>query len=179
MREYYSPAARAGNFGIPQPLLLQEMVRQADIWRDSLPTPIQWTDDAASDQNLITQQSQQNLKQNFPPPGADSSSSSRCLRSSHSSSALNAYPISLPSEVIHPVLDARIRTRFYHVRYSIYRCYIYKVLHFPEHTSTGDIEKCVLCLKVCIYVLPPAGIYLPDIIIGMLPLANLHDSRKR
>ena len=122
------------------------MVRQADTWRDGLPTSIQWTDDAPSNQNSIVQQLQQSLS----PTSPDSASSARSLRSSHSLSALNDYQTPLPSEVIQPVLTARLRTRFYHVRYSIYRCYIYKVLHFPGEASAEDIENCVLCLKVCI-----------------------------
>lgn len=138
----YSPTAKTAHFDEPQPLLVQEMVRQADMWRGSLPTPIQWTDDAPSDQNFKLQQ----LQQNFWPTSPTGS-----LLPNRSSSALNKYRSPFPGEVIHPILNAWTRTRFYHMRYSIYRSYIFKVLHFPERASADDIEKCVLCLKAACY----------------------------
>jgi hypothetical protein len=118
--------------------MVKEMARQADIWRESLPALIQWVDDSPSDSSPILQHTQLT----FAPPSPDYSSA----HSSHSSSAL--YPAPFPGEIIHPVVRAQIRTRFYHVRYTIYRPYVYKVLHFPAQTSSDDIDKCVLCLKV-------------------------------
>jgi hypothetical protein len=115
--------------GVPKPLVIKELARQVGNWRDLLPAPLRWSDEFPGQVSRI-QESPTNVE----------------LSTGNASTAPLSVP--QPCEIIHCVLTARLRTRFYHIKYSMYRPYIYKVLHFPETTSANDIENCVLCLKV-------------------------------
>ncbi len=43
---------------------------------------------------------------------------------------------------------ALLRTRYYYVKYMVYRPFIYKALHFPADMSQVDAEGAAECLRV-------------------------------
>ena len=45
------------------------------------------------------------------------------------------------------MLTAELRTRFYYARFILYRPFIFKALHFPEHMSGHDVECCAFAIK--------------------------------
>lgn len=122
-----SPAETSQDYGIPQPSVITELSRQLDDWRSSLPRAIQWTDDELL--GSFDCNSGQQVQDTLP--------------------LSEKIDISDAHGTILDILIARLRTRFYHVRYVIYRPYVYKALHFPEQMSPEDIDKCAMCLKVC------------------------------
>jgi len=54
------------------------------------------------------------------------------------------YPYAFDTQV------ALLRTRYYYARYTVYRPFVYKALHFPEQMTQEDMKGVAECLMSCI-----------------------------
>jgi hypothetical protein len=119
-------AEMSDEYGGPPNAVIVELGRQLDSWRALLPEAIRWHDndrfaDLAS--GTAVQDPNEHLL------SADKGTVSTSYRSSID------------------ILTAELRTRFYYARHMLYRPFVYKVLHFPELTSTDDGNFCVLAVQ--------------------------------
>lgn len=103
------------------------MARQLESWRAVLPRPLQFTD---------------NDKFEYP---ANNDPLSR--RPNEPLFAPDMGPVPFPHTYNLDILTGQLRTRFYYARYMIYRPFIYKALHFPEHMTTEDTKNCALAIE--------------------------------
>ncbi|KAI9832178.1 MAG: hypothetical protein M1819_004530 [Sarea resinae] len=122
-------------YGGPGASVIKELARQLESWRSLLPHELQWEDEKALDVY-------------HPDLG-------------HSKPLFSFGNLLAP--VAHQynadLIVAALRSRFYYLRYMIYRPFVYKALHYPNHMTQEDIECCIICLKSClnwpIYTAPP------------------------
>ncbi|KZF22921.1 hypothetical protein L228DRAFT_261039 [Xylona heveae TC161] len=110
----------------PPGFVIKELSRQLDLWRDTLPKSIQWTDEnslhrIAADGSVVEAMFMQDQ---------------------------GALPVTYEYNI--DVVVASLRTRFYYTRYITYRPFVYKALHMPEKMTNEDIEYCTACLKACL-----------------------------
>jgi hypothetical protein len=106
--------------------LIEELIRQLQSWRATLPPQLQWNDsdkfdfEAARESNSSSQQS---ISSQLPALGLD-------------------------------MAVAQLRTRFYHAQFLIYRPFVYKALHFPELTTAEDRVRCSYAINTaCVWPL--------------------------
>ncbi len=59
---------------------------------------------------------------------------------------LNREPAHYP--YVYDIQVALLRTRYYYIKYMVYRPFIYKALHFPAEMSQIDAEGAAECLRV-------------------------------
>jgi hypothetical protein len=62
------------------------------------------------------------------------------------STDLDKEPIQYP--YVYDIQVALLRTRYYQVKYMVYRPFVYKALHFPEQMTQEDVEAVAECLRV-------------------------------
>lgn len=106
--------------------MIAELGRQLDSWRALLPKAIRWHDnDRFADLGIGTAVQY---------PGEP-------LFSADKGTVSTSYRDNID------ILTAELRTRFYYARHMLYRPFVYKVLHFPELTSTDDGNCCVLAVQ--------------------------------
>lgn len=111
--------------GVPE-ALTREMTRQLDSWRSLLPKVMQWSDEGPFEFQDAELSSPQGVSTLF--TQGESSSSAGHGRSMD-------------------MLTAQLRTRYYYARYLLYRPYVYKALHYPEHMTSADAKFCAIALS--------------------------------
>ncbi|KAH0559908.1 hypothetical protein GP486_003572 [Trichoglossum hirsutum] len=122
---------KADDYDGPPVSVIRELARQLDSWRELLPTPLQWSDDKTYEMpQSSTHQAQSTTSALFVPDD-------------YSMSVTNGYSLD--------ILVAVLRTRFYLLKYIIYRPFIYKALHYPDRMTAEDINNCKICLKACLH----------------------------
>lgn len=118
--------------------MMKQMAAQLDQWRGLLPVYLRWEEDnpgtfSSPPEELYDDQSM------YPPPVPD-------LRSNFMFTAdLDSSPVSYPYAV--DIQAASLRTRYYYVKYLVYRPFIFKALHHPEQVTQDDAEGVAECLK--------------------------------
>lgn len=91
-----------------------------------LPQSLQWADDPPEARFHYSHlDSAKNLRQ-FTPDGARD-------------------PVEHPNAL--DIVTAQLRSRYYFTRFTIYRSFVYKVLHWPELTTDDDRQMVALCIK--------------------------------
>jgi hypothetical protein len=124
-----SPAHYSG----PPIKLVQELIRQLDTWRNTLPQRLQWSDNERFGFTEVE-------------PTATSP------RFSFFSSLRNVGPSKIDHNV--DIAVAQLRTRFYHARFLVHRPFVYKALHARELMTPGDRAKCSLAIDAaCLWPL--------------------------
>lgn len=117
---------------------MKQMAAQLDQWRGLLPVYLRWEEEnpgafSGSAEDLYDDQSM------YPPPVPD-------LHTNFMFTAdLDNTPMSYPYSA--DVQAASLRARYYYVKYIIYRPFIFKALHHPEHVTRDDAEGIAECLK--------------------------------
>ncbi|KAI2607616.1 uncharacterized protein GGS25DRAFT_523139 [Hypoxylon fragiforme] len=117
---------------------VKQMAAQLDQWRGLLPVYLRWEEEnpgafSGSAEDLYDDQSM------YPPPIPD-------LHTNFMFTAdLDNTPMSYPYSA--DVQAASLRARYYYVKYIIYRPFIFKALHHPEHVTRDDAEGIAECLK--------------------------------
>ncbi|KAI2465576.1 hypothetical protein F4781DRAFT_20426 [Annulohypoxylon bovei var. microspora] len=119
-------------------VMMKQMASQLDQWRGLLPVYLRWEEEnpgAFSNpaEELYDDQSM------YPPPVPD-------LHTNFMFSAdLDNPPVTYPYAV--DIQTANLRTRYYYVKYLIYRPFIFKALHHPEQVTHEDADGIAECLK--------------------------------
>ncbi|KAI1459356.1 hypothetical protein F4805DRAFT_78538 [Annulohypoxylon moriforme] len=118
--------------------MMKNMASQLDQWRGLLPVYLRWEEEnpgafSTSAEELYDDQSM------YPSPVPD-------LHTNFMFSAdLDNPPVTYPYAV--DIQTANLRTRYYYVKYLIYRPFIFKALHHPEQVTHDDAEGIAECLK--------------------------------
>ncbi|OCK80798.1 hypothetical protein K432DRAFT_296919 [Lepidopterella palustris CBS 459.81] len=122
-------AETSDEYGGPPIPVINELVRQLDSWRALLPTALQWSDD-----DRFAHPNAPNL---YLPPASSPlfALTQESLRGESSQSAI-LY-----------ILTAQLRSRYYYARFIIYRPFIFKALHYPDHMSSEDRQLAARCLQ--------------------------------
>ncbi|KAI9780525.1 MAG: hypothetical protein M1839_006643 [Geoglossum umbratile] len=121
---------RSDDYDGPPASVIRELARQLDSWRELLPAPLQWNDNKAYEM----------------PPTDDSPAQS----ASGAMFVPDHYAIPVTHGYSLDILVAVLRTRFYLLKYMIYRPFVYKALHYPEQMTAEDVTNCKTCLKSCL-----------------------------
>ncbi|KAI2771556.1 hypothetical protein F4815DRAFT_496874 [Daldinia loculata] len=122
----------------PAAVMTKQMAEQLDQWRGLLPVYLRWEEDnpGAFSNPAEEMYGDQSM---YPPPVPD-------LHTNFMFSAdLDNPPVTYPYAV--DIQAASLRTRYYYVKYLIYRPFIFKALHHPEQMTRDDAEGVVECLK--------------------------------
>lgn len=117
--------------------MIKELAHQLELWRSLLPTSLQWTDESRHD---------------FP-----DLSDSMDHRSQEQLFVLDQgrHPVSHQFSL--DIATGQLRTRFYYARFTIYRPFLYKVLHHPAIITPQDAEYCALAVaSACLWPLAMA-----------------------
>ena len=119
-------AEPSDDHGGPPIHVIRELARQLDSWRLLLPRPLQWSD---------------NDKLDF--PSADPTH----RRPNEPLFSQDNGPVPIAHKYNLDIVTAQLRTRFYYARFMIYRPFVYKALHFPEHMTEDDASCCALAIQ--------------------------------
>ncbi|KAI0110084.1 hypothetical protein F4814DRAFT_389887 [Daldinia grandis] len=122
----------------PAAMMMKQMAEQLDQWRGLLPVYLRWEEEnpGAFSNPAEEMYGDQSM---YPPPVPD-------LHTNFMFSAdLDNPPVTYPYAV--DIQTASLRTRYYYVKYLIYRPFIFKALHHPEQVTRDDAEGIVECLK--------------------------------
>ncbi|XDG10422.1 hypothetical protein ABKA04_010037 [Annulohypoxylon sp. FPYF3050] len=118
--------------------MVKSMASQLDQWRGLLPVYLRWEEEnpgafSSPAEEIYDDQSM------YPSPVPD-------LHTNFMFSAdLENPPVSYPYAV--DIQTANLRTRYYYVKYVIYRPFIFKALHHPDQVTHDDAEGIAECLK--------------------------------
>jgi len=107
--------------GIPDHLV-NELARQLEAWRTTLPESLRWSDE------------DMRARSNRDPHVWQAGSNAETV----------GQDTNRPGLLI---ITAHLRTRFYYARYLIFRPYIYKALHHPNSMTDFDIRNCAIALN--------------------------------
>ncbi|OCL05195.1 hypothetical protein AOQ84DRAFT_299382 [Glonium stellatum] len=118
--------------GSPPTTVINELARQLESWRALLPPSLQWSD-----------------TDRFAYPSANSLYTRR-----PSVPLFTLAEEQVPSEqstgAILDILTAQLRSRYYYARFMIYRPFVFKALHYPEHMSPEDRQLAGCCLQAAL-----------------------------
>jgi hypothetical protein len=138
-------ASSSDGFGGPTPSSLKQLASKLTQWRGMLPRDLQWADDDPA---------------SFPTPqpmslGRYSQPLDPNLSPHQGHPGLPLFTTDLDSEPVHypyayDIQVAILRTRFYYAKYTVYRPFVYKALHFPEQMTQEDAEGVAECLRSCL-----------------------------
>lgn len=144
-------------FGGPAASSLKQLAGQLAQWRGMLPRDLQWAEDDPAgfpspqptmggfNQQLDPNLSQQQGQQNTPLFTTD----------------LDSEPVQYP--YVYDIQVALLRTRYYYAKYMVYRPFVYKALHFPEHMTQEDAEGVAECLRVRVTPIYHLSLYTDDV----------------
>ncbi|KAI2621106.1 hypothetical protein GGR54DRAFT_639234 [Hypoxylon sp. NC1633] len=122
----------------PAAVMMKQMAAQLDQWRGLLPVYLRWEEEnpgafSSSAEEIYDDQSM------YPPPVPD-------LHTNFMFTAdLDNPPVNYPYAV--DIQTASLRTRYYYVKYLVYRPFVFKALHHPEKVTRDDAEGIAECLK--------------------------------
>jgi hypothetical protein len=129
-------AESEGDHDGPPIAVIHEMIGQLESWRFLLPQPLQWCD---------------NDMLEFPAGDPTGRRPQESLFSRTQGRVLIDGRYNLDIAI------AQIRTRFYYARFIIYRLFVYKALHSPQHMTEDDTEYCALAIQsACLWPLTMA-----------------------
>ncbi|OAA64344.1 hypothetical protein SPI_02991 [Niveomyces insectorum RCEF 264] len=130
------------------PAAVAQMALQLEGWRGMLPPQLQWEETKSAEFPSVlpgTAYTQPGFPSaglplgaaQPPPPGAYMFSTD-----------LDAPPVKYAFAF--DIQVALLRSRYYYSKYLIYRPFVYKALHHPEHMSHDDALGAAECLKACL-----------------------------
>lgn len=129
-------AESEGDLDGPPITLIHEMITQLESWRFLLPQPLQWRD---------------NDMLEFPAGDPTRRRPQESLFSRTQGRVLIDHKYNLDIAI------AQLRTRYYYARFIIYRPFVYKALHSPQHMTEDDAECCALAIQsACLWPLTMA-----------------------
>ncbi|KAF8863357.1 hypothetical protein BDZ45DRAFT_583966 [Acephala macrosclerotiorum] len=140
-----TPSGSSEEFRGPSAQSINHLASQLSQWRGMLPKELQWADgDSAgfpSPQPVNVGPYNQTLDPHLSPQQA------------HTGAPL--FTTDLSSEPVHypylyDIQVALLRTRYYYAKYTLYRPFVYKALHFPEQMTHEDAEGVAKCLQSCL-----------------------------
>jgi hypothetical protein len=106
---------------------------QLESWRFLLPQPLQWRDNDMFE---------------FPASDSTSRRPQETFFSQTQGQVLIDHMYNLDIAI------AQLRTRFYYARFVIYRPFVYKALHSPQHMTKEDVDCCALAIQsTCLWPL--------------------------
>ena len=115
------------SFGIPPTSIVQEMARQLDTWRTMLPEALQWNDGQAHELH-------KHASFNGVEPMEQLTDAVARTRQDYDKE----------------ILISQLRTRYYCAHFLLYRPFLFKAIHFPEHMQSTDTDCCELAIQsVC------------------------------
>ncbi|KAI1634350.1 hypothetical protein F4809DRAFT_643573 [Biscogniauxia mediterranea] len=117
--------------------MTKQLTAQLDQWRGLLPVYLRWHEEHPGAFSHLSQEMyDQSL---YPTPLPD-------LHTNYMFTAdLDAPSVSYPYAV--DIQTAMLRSRYYYVKYLMYRPFIFKALHHPEQMTQDDAEGVTECLK--------------------------------
>ncbi|KAI5865048.1 hypothetical protein GGS23DRAFT_603720 [Durotheca rogersii] len=125
----------------PATVMMKQMAAQLDQWRGLLPAYLRWEEEHPGAVPNPTEELYDDQSM-YPPPIPD-------LHANFMFTAdLDSPPVSYPYAL--DIQTASLRTRYYYVKYLIYRPFIFKALHRPEQMTRDDADGVVECLKACL-----------------------------
>ena len=129
-------AESEGDHDGPPITVIREMASQLESWRSLLPQPLQWRDDDMLE---------------FPTSDPVSRRPQESLFSRTQGQILIDHRYNVDIAI------AQLRTRFYYARFIMYRPFVYKALHSPQHMTKDDAECCSLAIQsACLWPLTMA-----------------------
>ncbi|KAI9053432.1 hypothetical protein LZ554_002390 [Drepanopeziza brunnea f. sp. 'monogermtubi'] len=140
-----SDTPSADEYDGPSAATLKQLSGQLTQWRGMLPPNLQWAEDDPAA---------------FPSPqiGTDLRFSQSvdpnlsAVRGFQKSQLFSADLSIEPTQYrfVYDVQVAILRTRYYYAKYMVFRPFVYKALHFPEHMTQEDAEGVAECLRSCL-----------------------------
>ncbi|KIM92729.1 hypothetical protein OIDMADRAFT_173807 [Oidiodendron maius Zn] len=140
-----TPSASNDDYGGPEIGTLKKLASQLGQWRGMLPPDLQWAEDDPT--SFPTPKQADSVYFNQPLDPNLSSDSARS-RMPLFSTDLDKEPIQYP--YVYDIQVALLRTRYYQVKYMVYRPFVYKALHFSEQMTQEDAEGVAECLRSCL-----------------------------
>ncbi|KAJ5032444.1 uncharacterized protein L3040_009049 [Drepanopeziza brunnea f. sp. 'multigermtubi'] len=140
-----SDTPSADEYDGPSAATLKQLSGQLTQWRGMLPPNLQWAEDdpAAfpSPQTGTDLRFSQSVDPNL-----------SAVRGFQKSQLFSADLSSEPTQYrfVYDVQVAILRTRYYYAKYMVFRPFVYKALHFPEHMTQEDAEGVAECLRSCL-----------------------------
>ena len=133
------------DFGGPSASSLKQLAGQLTQWRGMLPRNLQWAEDdpAGFPSPEKTYSSAGGFNQELDPNLSPHQGQSNAPLFT---TDLDSEPVQYP--YVYDIQVALLRTRYYYAKYTIYRPFIYKALHFPEQMTQEDAEGAAECLQV-------------------------------
>ena len=127
------------------PSSLKQLASQLTQWRGMLPRDLQWAED-----DPASSPTPQPMTLGGCNPRLDPN-----LWPTQENSGLPLFTTDLDSEPVHypyayDIQVALLRTRYYYVKYMVYRPFVYKALHFPEQMTQEDAEGVAECFCSCL-----------------------------
>ncbi|ESZ98939.1 hypothetical protein SBOR_0695 [Sclerotinia borealis F-4128] len=124
---------------------IRQLASQLTQWRGLLPNAIQWAEDEPMSFPSLQTPEQQSEDID---PILTSPSFSQDPRTTLFSTNLDEEPVRYP--YVYDIQVAVLRTRYYYAKYTAYRPFIFKVLHFPELVTSDDALNVAECLRSCL-----------------------------
>jgi hypothetical protein len=138
-----TPSASNDDYGGPEGGTLKQLASQLSQWRGMLPRDLQWAEDDPASFPTPQQADSVDFNQPLDPNLSSDPAQSRMPLFS---TDLDKEPIQYP--YVYDIQVALLRTRYYQVKYMVYRPFVYKALHFPEQMTREDAEGVAECLRV-------------------------------
>ncbi|KAI1336423.1 hypothetical protein F5Y15DRAFT_427096 [Xylariaceae sp. FL0016] len=114
----------------------KQLASQLDQWRGLLPVYLRWSEDQPGAFSQPPELFEQSM---YPTPVMDVHTGFMFTTD------LNTQPVSYPYAV--DIQTANLRTRYYYVKYLMYRPFVFKALHHPDQMTHNDAEAVAECLK--------------------------------
>lgn len=138
-----TPSGSSEDFRLPSAQSINHLDSQLSQWRGMLPKELQWAEgDPAGFPSLqpvnigpYNQTLDPNLSSQNVHPGSPLFTTD-----------LGSEPVHYP--YLYDIQVALLRTRYYYAKYTLYRPFVYKALHFPEQMTHEDAEGVAKCLQV-------------------------------
>lgn len=128
------------------PVMTNSLKALADTliqWRGMLSKELQWAENDPAAYPAPYVPPEQGFQQGLEPSLSEQPSRSQPALFTTN---LNIEPAQF--QYLYDVQVALLRSRYYYVKYIVYRPLVYKALHFPEEISQTDAEGVAECLRV-------------------------------
>jgi len=140
-----SDSAGTDESGTPPASTIKGLAAQLAQWRGMLPHDLQWPeDDPAAYPSPQTNSSGEYSRLD---PGLASARQGKSKPPLFTTD-LGSDPMQYP--YVYDIQVAFLRTRYYYVKYMIYRPFVYKALHFPNSMTQEDAEGVAEFLRACL-----------------------------
>jgi hypothetical protein len=111
---------------------VEELKRQLNDWRCTLPPPLQWLDSDRTTYLLYDRERNLPYSETFVGEGC---------------SLLERPPLQMYNA---DIVTAQLRGRFYYCQLMLFRPFLFKVLHMHDEVTKKDEEYAICCLQSCL-----------------------------